>query len=140
MFVAGLEAVIIDGQQKVVNKSGEVLATWSTTVGSWVDSAGNAIGNTYTDMKEWANNYYINATFPENPDEFNPDGLVKKEWDTPNGKVVKWLNPDTGKSEYEWNEDLKHGAHYHKTPDGNNREEHPDTGNAHMYPGDSVPE
>ncbi|WP_373657526.1 hypothetical protein [Sporomusa acidovorans] len=88
---------------------------------------------------EWAYNKYINATFPENPDDFNPDGLVKREWNTKNGKIVKWLDPD-GKAKYEWDEDADHGEHYHHTPDGKGREPHPETGDTHMYPGDTVPE
>jgi len=72
--------------------------------------------------------------------DFNPDGLDRQEWDTPNGKVVKWLNPD-GKAKYEWDEDLENGEHYHKLPDsGKGREKHPDTGDIHMYRGDEVPE
>ena len=32
------------------------------------------------------------------------------------------------------------GKHlYHKTPDGNTREQHPDTGDTHHYPGDTIP-
>jgi filamentous hemagglutinin len=89
----------------------------------------------------WAYDKYINATFPESPYDFNPDGLVRKEWDTPNGKVVKWLNPGTKKAEYEWNEDIENGEHYHKIPEGGKgRVEHPETGDTHMYPGDTVPE
>jgi len=85
--------------------------------------------------------YIINATFPENPDDFNPDGLVKNEYPgTKNGKVIKWQDPETGAG-YEWNEDIANGEHYHKLPDGGKgRVPHPDTGNDHMYPGDRVPE
>jgi len=90
---------------------------------------------------EWAYDKYINLTFPENPDDFNPEGLVKKEYPgTRNGKVIKWQDPKTGEG-YEWNEDIANGEHYHKLPEGGKgRMPHPDTGNDHMYPGDRVPE
>ena len=42
-------------------------------------------------LYDWAYDKYINATFPDEPYYFNIDGLVRQEWDTPNGKVAKWL-------------------------------------------------
>ena len=84
--------------------------------------------------------YLSSLIFPKNPYDFNPDGLNRGEWTGKNGKIIKWLNPATNQAEWEWNEDLAKGEHYHKTPDGNSREEHPDTGDDHMYPGDTVPE
>jgi len=42
-------------------------------------------------LYDWAYDKYINATFPVDPDDFNPDGLGRQEGDTPNGKVAKWL-------------------------------------------------
>lgn len=66
----------------------EILDTGAIVVAGLIYAAGSAGYN-------WAYDKYINATFPESPYDFNPDGLVRKEWDTPNGKVVKWLNPGT---------------------------------------------
>jgi RHS repeat-associated protein len=77
------------------------------------------------------------TVFPEDPKTFNPDSLVRKEYN--NGKIIKWHDPKTGKAVYEWNADPKYGNHYHVTPDGKNRIPHPDTGNTHIRPGESVP-
>ena len=50
--------------------------------------------------------------FPEDPNDFNPIGMVRNEYNTPNGLVIKWGY--TKKSTvFEWNEDLKNGEHYH---------------------------
>jgi filamentous hemagglutinin len=127
---------LADGSQAVVNAAGEVVATLSDA-GEWVDSAGNAIG----DFKDWVYDKYINATFPDSPDDFNPDGLVKNEYPcTKNGKIIKWQDPQTGAG-YEWDEDPANGEHYHKLPEGGNgRVPDPDTGNTHYYQGDNVPE
>ena len=74
-------------------------------------------------------------TFPEDPDDFNPDGLTRKEFQTPNGKVIKWFNED-GQAVYEWDEDLSHGSHYHIL-DENGRTRIPGpNGNTHRYPGE----
>ena len=73
--------------------------------------------------------------FPEDPDDFNPDGLTRKEFQTPNGKVIKWFNED-GQAVYEWDEDLSHGSHYHIL-DENGRTRIPGpNGNTHRYPGE----
>ncbi len=36
---------------------------------------------------------------------FNPEELIPKEYN--NGKIIKWHDPKTGKSIYEWNADPK---------------------------------
>lgn len=54
LYLAGFEIVLVDGQQRIMNKAGEVLATWNSAVGSWLDSAGNAIGNSIDDFYVWA--------------------------------------------------------------------------------------
>jgi len=84
-----------------------------------------------------ANKGTSKTVFPEDPKTFNPDGLVRKEYN--NGKIIKWHDPKTGKAVYEWNADPKYGNHYHVTPDGKNRIPHPDTGDTHIRPGESVP-
>jgi len=76
--------------------------------------------------------------FPEDPKSFNPEGLIRKEYN--NGKIIKWHDPKTGKAIYEWNADPIYGDHYHITPDGKNRIPHPDTGDIHIKPGERIPE
>lgn len=66
------------------------------------------------------------TVFPEDTRTFNPDGLVRKEYN--NGKIIKWHDPETGKAVYEWNADPKYVNHYHVTPDGKNRMPHLDIG------------
>jgi len=79
----------------------------------------------------------VKNVFPDNPANFKPSGLIKKEYN--NGKIIKWQDPKTGKAIYEWNADAKYGDHYHYTPDGKNRATHPDTGDTHIKPGSNVP-
>ena len=52
--------------------------------------------------------------FTENPNEFKPKGLIKREFSgTHNGRVIKWFIPGTNTAVFEWNEDLNNGPHYH---------------------------
>ncbi|KRQ86779.1 tRNA nuclease WapA precursor [Caloramator mitchellensis] len=90
-------------------------------------------------MKNNANNGLVNFknTFPQDPNKFNPKGLIRKEYNK--GKIIKWHDPTTGKAIYEWNADAKYGDHYHYTPDGKNRMPHPDTGDTHIKPGQRIP-
>ena len=102
----------------------------------WHIDMSKAKGKEGNDSSEEAGNAG-KTVFPKNPADFNPSGLIKKEYN--NGKIIKWQDPKTGKSVYEWNADAKYGNHYHYTPDGKNRAVHPDTGDTHINPGDSVP-
>ncbi len=81
---------------------------------------------------------HVQDVFPVSPNDFNPSGLERKNYK--NGDIIKWHDPKTGKAVYEWNKDIKYGDHYHLTPDGKNRMEHPETGDTHFRPGDSIPE
>jgi hypothetical protein len=82
----------------------------------------------------------ISKTFPKDPNDFNPNGLTKRGFDTPNGRIIKWLD-NTKKALFEWDQDLENGEHYHiNASDGNTRIPHPITGNTHIYTGDSIPD
>ena len=77
------------------------------------------------------------STYPSNPNDFNPNGLVKKVYVEPgtgrNGGIIKWEIPGTKLAVFEWNEDYKYGPHYHVM--------NPETGNAHtnhLYAGDII--
>ena len=74
--------------------------------------------------------------FPQNPNDFNPEGLTRRDFK--NGDIKKWMNQDN-KAVYEWNKDPKYGDHYHFTPDGKNRVPGV-TGDTHLKPGEIVPE
>ena len=50
--------------------------------------------------------------FPVNPDNFNPKGMLRSTYDTPNGLVIKWGYTNKV-ALFEWNEDIKMGDHYH---------------------------
>lgn len=107
-----------------------VNGTPNTAVGTVIAMSSGAIvgGVTYkianAPMKLSSNKGTSKTVFPEDPKTFNPDGLVRKEYN--NGKIIKWHDPKTGKAVYEWNADPKYGNHYHVTPDGKNRIPHPD--------------
>ena len=54
------------------------------------------------------------AYFTKNPYDFNPNGLIRKEYPgSYNGKIIKWIDPVTKNTIFEWNEDFKEGPHYH---------------------------
>ena len=75
--------------------------------------------------------------FPADPADFNPTGLQKiGPFNTKNGRIIKWIDPKTKKAKYEWDEDLKHGAHYHKIAEDGNTRIPDETGNTHFAPGD----
>ncbi len=50
--------------------------------------------------------------FPVNPDNFNTKGMLRSNYDTPNGLVIKWGYTNKV-ALFEWNEDIKMGDHYH---------------------------
>ena len=80
--------------------------------------------------------------FPENPNDFNPIGMVRSDYNTPNGLVIKW-GYSSKTTVFEWNEDLNMGEHYHcLLPEWNNK--HSKSGKAkdviHYYPGELIPE
>ena len=56
-------------------------------------------------------------TYPEDPNDFNPKGLIKKIYVKPgtgtNGGIIKWEIPGTTIAVFEWDEDCKKGSHYH---------------------------
>lgn len=97
--------------------------------------AGVAIGATVPKASKTGAEYKNNKFFPENPDDFNPEGLTR--YDFKNGEIKKWINNDN-KAIYEWNKDLKYGDHYHYTPDGKNRIPNIN-GNTHLQQGEPVP-
>ena len=74
--------------------------------------------------------------FPENPNDFNPEGLVKiGPFHTKNGDIIKWID-ENGKAVYEWDQDFRYGPHYHVIgPDGNTRLPN-SNGETHFWPGD----
>ena len=56
-------------------------------------------------------------TYPQNPYDFNPKGLERREHVKPgqgsNGGVFKWYYPGDKRPIFEWDEDWKIGSHYH---------------------------
>ena len=77
-------------------------------------------------------------TFPEDPADFNPEGLTKRTFETPNGKITKWFDED-GNAVYEWDEDLANGSHYHVIGEDGNTRLPSVSGETHFRPGDRVP-
>lgn len=71
--------------------------------------------------------------FTENPYDFNPQGVVRYQYDgNDNGMIIKWFLPNSKILIFEWDENKKYdnGSHYHiGTHDG-----------SHYYPGEVVPE
>ena len=81
-------------------------------------------------------NYKRTIVFPLNPYYFNPKGLIRKvRAGTDNGKIIQWCDGDI--TIFEWDEDIKNGAHYHVlNPSWKNK--HLD--GKHYYPFEPVPE
>ncbi len=77
------------------------------------------------------------AIFTLDPHDFNPKGLVMKEYPgTKNGRIIEWRDPISQAKIFEWDEDLNKGPHYHTMMiewDGNHR-------GVHYLPGTPVPE
>ena len=77
------------------------------------------------------------AYFPENPYNFQPEGLIMKEYSgTKNGRIIKWRAPISNAIIFEWDEDFQNGAHYHAMMvewDGQHK-------GIHYEPGAPVPE
>jgi filamentous hemagglutinin len=124
-YAAGI-TVVTENQMKVLkNKSGEVLATWNSTVGGWVDSTGNWIGNTYNSIVVWASfekavesgepctNHRVDDSGDDLPatgqppnssaDKLNPDGSVKQR---------RYYGPDgRAKEDIDYNHSDGDGSH-----------------------------
>ncbi len=80
------------------------------------------------------------AYFPENPNDFQPIGLVPIYRDgTKNGSMIQWVNPIKGNIVFQWDSNIhkSDGPHYHiKDLDkGLSKKNH-----KHFYPGSLVPE
>ena len=72
--------------------------------------------------------------FPQNPYNFNPQGLIMREFPGSfNGRIIKWFDPVTNIPIFEWNEDIEYGSHYHILNNGM----HDGT---HIKPNSIVPE
>ena len=74
------------------------------------------------------------AIFTKDPYAFNPQGLVRTEYvGSKNGRIIKWSDPSTNMTIFEWDEDYNYGAHYHILVSG-------DHAGDHILPGTAVPE
>ena len=83
------------------------------------------------------NSNKIQAYFTIDPYKFKPRGLVMTEYPgTRNGRIIEWRDPISHAKIFEWNEDFRHGSHYHAMMiqwDGHHR-------GTHYQPGTPVPE
>ena len=77
--------------------------------------------------------------FPGNPNDFKPKGLIRKEYQTTNGKILKWFFPGGKEAVFEWHEDYKYGSHYHINEIKYNWSG-PLKDAPHYKPGDEIPE
>jgi RHS repeat-associated protein len=75
----------------------------------------------------------IPATFPNDPNDFNPPGLIPNTLPgSNNGGFIQWKDSQ-GRIIYQWDEDWKKGSHYHYYPGGIKEED------THYYPGTPIP-
>ena len=74
--------------------------------------------------------------FPVNPNDFNPKGLVKREYK--NGEIINGMIQIQEKRYMNGIKILNNGDHYHYTPDGKTRMPN-DLGETHLKAGDIVP-
>ncbi len=80
------------------------------------------------------------AYFPENPNDFQPIGLVPIYRDgTKNGPMIQWVTPLTNRPIFTWHENSNHknGAHYHIDDIDKGV---PSKFHKHFYAYDTVPE
>lgn len=137
MVAMGLAYITVNS---IVLIDGTVLAVQDAT-GEWVKTAKE---NAYIRMieeirnnsfsttaeKEWASKLIFGIVvrdrngdviydFPEDPQDFIPDGLSLRDLPgTFNGKIKQWYNPETGETEYSWHENTDDNEpYYHKGED-----------------------
>ena len=111
-----------------------------------IGTATNELGKIYTywnnqvlDIRVRDRNGDIITDFPESPDDFNPEGYERQE--RAGGDIIHWKKPGEKHPEYAHHKDERYGDHYHKGRDKKEtHEKHPDTGDAHMRPGERIPE
>lgn len=87
---------------------------------------------------------YPPIIFPLNPDYFNPRGLIKNIYPTPNnGMIYKW-GVDAKTTIFEWHEntEFSNGPHYHINPLSDMYEAlgYDDGEQPHFYAGNIIPE
>ena len=71
-------------------------------------------------------------------DDFNPVGMQKYPYPTPNGMIYKW-GYCKQTAIFEWDEDYKNGSHYHcMMPEWNNK--HDESEESHFKAGMVMPE
>ena len=147
---AGAAGILLSGAAEVVSGGaatpGAAVAVGSsvTGMGTGAVTIGNALGNMFdvTVHKSQGNSSggetEKNKKFPDNPEEFNPEGLTQKTFDTKNGKIMKWFD-ENGKAIYEWDEDIQNGSHYHVIGEDGNTRVPNDSGETHFQPDDLIP-
>ena len=147
---AGAAGILLSGAAEVVSGGaatpGAAVAVGSsvTAMGTGAVTIGNARGNMFdvTVHKSQGNSSggetEKNKKFPDNPEEFNPEGLTQKTFDTKNGKIMKWFD-ENGKAIYEWDEDIQNGSHYHVIGEDGNTRVPNDSGETHFQPDDLIP-
>ena len=147
---AGAAGILLSGAAEVVSGGaatpGAAVAVGSsvTAMGTGAVTIGNALGNMFdvTVHKSQGNSSggetEKNKKFPDNPEEFNPEGLTQKTFDTKNGKIMKWFD-ENGKAIYEWDEDIQNGSHYHVIGEDGNTRVPNDSGETHFQPDDLIP-
>ena len=147
---AGAAGILLSGAAEVVSGGaatpGAAVAVGGsvTAMGTGAVTIGNALGNMFdvTVHKSQGNSSggetEKNKKFPDNPEEFNPEGLTQKTFDTKNGKIMKWFD-ENGKAIYEWDEDIQNGSHYHVIGEDGNTRVPNDSGETHFQPGDLIP-
>lgn len=76
-------------------------------------------------------------TFPEDPNDFNPVGLIRVYREgTKNGPIIHWYYPwDTKNYVFEWDRDYRNGPHYHVIGIVDLKGDR-----VHFWPGDLIPE
>ena len=123
-----IPAVVLVGELAEVPSAYYAIAT-----GSFIDACyGGGTGSGGDQSGSGSNK----IQFPENPDDFNPEGLRKiGPFETKNGKIIKWLD-ENNKAVYEWDEDLTYGTHYHVIGEDGNTRLPNSAGETHFLPGD----
>ena len=72
LAAAGIVIAIDAGVQVLKNEAGEVIATWSAEVGGWVSSTGEWLGNSFSEMKDWAYDIYLSSDIKDVVEKRNP--------------------------------------------------------------------
>ena len=149
MFIATMIATIFAETVTATVTNPSVQQGISDAINSVSSTFSNSLDNSYSNSKDIAAPIEppgkVQAIYPVDPMEFNPEGLERiihvKPGKGKNGGIMRWIIPGTTTAIFEWDEDYRIGSHYHAMfPSDNNKHsgDHNPPGSAVAEPWNSI--